>query len=687
MDKLEYEDLGLSNESGNEHFDVVAERAIARRSFLRMGIGAATVGVFAPSLVACGPSTQTMTTKALGFSNVAVSTADTVVVPAEYQWQVVYAWGDPINGVSPVFKQDASNTAAEQNLQAGMHHDGGHFFSLPDWKSTSSTSGIWACNHEYIDSSLLLGPVTLANLSTAANVAKAKAAHGCSVVEFERAADGKWAVKKNSPYARRITADTEIEISGPARGDALLKTSADPTGTLVKGTINNCAAGYTPWGTYTTCEENFNGTFGTVSTTYTPSPDHRRYGLVASGYAPGGVQLFPWWIQDTRFDLALEPNEANRFGYVVEIDPYDPSRRPVKRTAMGRFKHENCEWLLTKDGRVAFYMGCDEVNEYIYKFVTAGKFNADVRSANFNLLDTGTLYVAKFNDNGTGEWLELSLGKNGLTAEHGWTSQAQIHIRTRQAGDRAGATMMDRPEWVATNKQTNDVFVTLTNNSRRGTTPPSVNAADGTSTASSARPALNAVNPRGNAASGGNPYGHIVRWKEVGDDAGATTFNWSVFVLAGDAAQTDAFKKGSINGDAFGSPDGLWVDDGGYLWIQTDVSTSRLSNNATLATPPTTPNTNYVNLGNNQMLVADPTSGLIKRFLVGPSQCEITGAHMTPDRKTMFINIQHPGEDGSDGDLSSTPKKFSSWPDGAAGGRPRSATIAITRKDGGVVGT
>jgi secreted PhoX family phosphatase len=357
---------------------------------------------------------------------------------------------------------------------------------------------------------------------------------------------------------------------------------------------------------------------------------------------------------------------------------------------MGRFKHENCEWLLAKDGSVAFYMGCDEVNEYIYKFVTAGKFNPDVRAANFNLLDAGTLYVAKFNDDGTGAWLELSLGKNGLTAANGWTEQAQIHIRTRQAADRAGATMMDRPEWVATNKKTNDVFVTLTNNGNRGTnngSQPFSNPVDGTGAGSGAFPAVDKANPRGTVASGGNAFGHIIRWKDDGDDSAATTFKWSVFVLAGDPQQTDDAKKGNIDGDAFGSPDGLWVDDSGYLWIQTDVSTSRLSNYALLSTPPGTPNPNYINLGNNQMLMADPNTRKVKRFLVGPSQCEITGVHMTPDRKTMFINIQHPGEDGRDADISATPKKFSSWPDGAAGGRPRSATIAITRKDGGIIGT
>lgn len=680
--EIDFEDLGLSNTSGNEHFEPVAERAIARRSFLKMGIGTAAIGVFSPLLKACGGSDNAIAAtpiRPLGFTGVSVSTLDTVVVPPEYQTQVVYAWGDPINGVAPLFKQDGTNTAAEQLLQSGMHHDGGHFFSLPDWKSTSSSSGLWAVNHEYIDPSLLVGPA--ATWSTAEGVAKAKAAHGVSIVEFTRGADLKVSVVRNSTFARRITADTEMDITGPARGNDLMKTSADPTGVLVKGTINNCAAGFTPWGTYLTCEENFNGVFGTDTAGFAPTPLMSRYGLRATGFTTNingaATPIYPWWKQDSRFDLAKEPNESNRFGYVVEIDPYNPTARPAKRTAMGRFKHENCEWLLAADGRVVYYMGCDERNEYIYKFVTDGKFDANNRAANFNLLDNGTLYVAKFNDDGTGQWLPLVLGQSGLNAANGWTSQADISIRTRQAADRAGATSMDRPEWVAVNRKTNDVFVTLTNNTRRGTTPASNNAMDGSSAADSARPAVNAANPRAN-----NVYGHIIRWKDDNNDPASVTFKWSVFVLAGDPLQTDANKKGNIKGDAFGSPDGLWFDEAGYLWIQTDVSTGSLFTNN-----PSNPNADYRNLGNNQMLYADPATGEIKRFLVGPAQCEITGAHMTPDRKVMFINIQHPGESGSDEDLSATPKKFSSWPDGASGGRPRSATIAITRKDGGLIGT
>lgn len=669
---MDYEDLGLSNTSGNEHLVEVVDRGISRRSFLRYGSGALSLGLFAPLVQGCGDSNSDV--PRLGFSSVPVSVKDAVEVPAEYQVQVVYAWGDPINGTSPAFKQDGSNTAAEQRLQSGMHHDGGHFYSLPDWKSTSSTSGLWAVNHEYVDPGLLIGPSSL--WPSAEGVAKSKAAHGVSVVQIDKQSDSKWKVVSSS-YARRIDADTDMDINGPARGHPLMKTSADPQGVIVKGTINNCAAGFTPWGTYLTCEENFNGVFGTDDSAWTANALQRRYGLSKTGYVPNDVALYPWWKQDARFDLSKEPNEANRHGYVVEIDPYSPSKKPVKRTALGRFKHENCEWMLTKDGRIAVYMGCDEVNEYIYKFVSTGKVDMNDRAKNVDLLDSGILYVAKFNDDGTGSWLELSPGKNGLTQANGWDTLGDICLRTRQAADRAGATMMDRPEWVAVNRNNGDVFVTLTNNSRRGTTPASGNNSDGSTPGGTARPPTDKVNP-----TGPNPYGHIVKWRDAGGDSAATSFTWSIFLKAGDKMQSDTLKKGTINGDDFGSPDGLWVDDAGYMWIQTDVSTSRI-----MAPDLSRTNADYKNLGNNQMLLADPATGQVKRFLVGPNQCEITGAHMTPDRKTMFINIQHPGEDGGDADISATPRKYSSWPDGASGGRPRSATIAITRKDGGEIGT
>jgi secreted PhoX family phosphatase len=378
------------------------------------------------------------------------------------------------------------------------------------------------------------------------------------------------------------------------------------------------------------------------------------------------VSVYRWWEHDERFDLAKHPNEANRFGYVVEIDPSRPRSTPYKRTALGRFKHENAAVTLARDKRVVVYMGDDERNEYIYKFVSRESFDAKDITKNRDLLADGTLYVANFRGDQSGEWLELTIGKNGLTKENGFESQADICVRTRQAADRAGATMMDRPEWVAVHPQSGDVFVTLTNNDRRGTSPPSKNDADGSTASSSARPKTDAANPRA-----ANIYGHIVRWAEDGGDPAAVSFRWDVFVLTGDPTK-DA--KTNIKGDMFASPDGLWFDPRGILWIQTDAA-------ARLMSEPS-----YANLGNNMMLACDPASREIRRFLVGPKGCEITGVAMTPDHRTMFVNIQHPGEPLTDISNPKNPTAISAWPDHDKTGRPRSATVVITRDDGEPIG-
>jgi hypothetical protein len=365
---------------------------------------------------------------------------------------------------------------------------------------------------------------------------------------------------------------------------------------------------------------------------------------------------YRWNEFDERFDAAKNPNEPNRFGWVVEIDPWSPTSTPVKRTALGRCKHEGATATLAKDGRVVVYMGDDERFEYVYKFVSSGRYRAGDRAANRDLLDEGTLYVARFAADGSGEWLPIVFGQGPLTAANGFTSQADVLIRTRAAADALKATPMDRPEWIAVSPQNGDVFCTLTNNNQRG---------------ASGRPAIDAANPRGD-----NIYGHIVRWREAGGDAGSTAaFRWDIFATCGDPKATDPNKRGNVKGDPYGSPDGLWIDDRGLLWIQTDVSTSVLGKG------------DYANLGNNMMLAADVTTGETRRFLVGPNGCEVTGVIMTPDRRTMFVDIQHPGETASERSDPAAPKAISSWPDGAAGGRPRSATIVIRKLDGGIVGT
>jgi uncharacterized protein len=484
-------------------------------------------------------------------------------------------------------------------------------------------------------------------------VRKSQAAHGVSVQLVQKTPAG-WKTQP-SAEARRITAYTPIEISGPARGHALMKTAADADGVRVLGTLNNCANGQTPWGTYLTCEENFNGYF----VTDLASKEQKRYGINDKGFG------YHWQEHDERFNAALHPNEPNRFGWVVEIDPYNANAIPKKRTALGRFKHEGAMVTLASDGRVVVYMGDDERNEYIYKFVTSKAHDPKHPERSADLLDDGVLFVAKFSKDGKGEWLPLVHGRNGLVAENGFSTQADICIKTRQAADHIGATMMDRPEWIAVNPSNKQVYVSLTNNSRRGTGAETNNLKDGSTVAASANPAMDAVNPRKE-----NSMGHIVRWDEFANNPAATLFDWDVFVLAGDRTLADNNKHNSNKGDTFGSPDGLWFDPAGNLWVQTDISTSTLGKG------------DYTNMPNNMMLVADTESGELKRFLTGPRGCELTGAAMTPDRKTLFINIQHPGEPPSERSDPAQPKAISNFPDGEQGGRPRSVTLAITRDDG-----
>jgi secreted PhoX family phosphatase len=627
-------DQPCSNPSKNSPFQAILESRLTRRDVLASGLAAAAAAWLGGR--GAGPARAA---PVFGFQGIPVSREDRVVVRPGYTADVLYAWGDPVSD-GPVFKPDASSTAEEQAQQAGMHHDGVHFFPLPAG-TRGSSRGLLAMNHEYTDDGLL--HVGGMEPWTALKVAKAQAAHGVSVVEVAEI-DGAWQVVRPSPYARRITAATPMRFAGPAAGHRLLQTGFDPTGATVLGTVNNCAMGHTPWGTYLACEENFNGYFVNGSATL-PAP-HRRYGISAKGAG------YRWHEHDERFDAARHPNEPNRFGWVVEIDPFDPRRQPVKHTALGRLKHEGAQVTLAPDRRVVVYMGDDERAEYIYKFVSEGRYDPGQREANLALLERGTLYVARFAPDGTGEWRALVHGQNGLDATGGFADQAEVSVMTRQAADRAGATPMDRPEWIAVNEQTHEVYCTLTNNSTRG--------AEG-------GPPVDPANPRAR-----NVFGHIIRWRERNADPAATEFAWDVFLLCGDPASPAEARRGNVNGDAFGSPDGLWLDGRGVLWIQTDVSPSTLLQG------------DYAGLGHNQMLAADPVTREVRRFLTGPAGCEITGVTATPDGRTMFVNIQHPGETPSERSDPARPTAISSWPGGE---RPRAATVVIRKRDGGVVGT
>jgi hypothetical protein len=624
----DYDQACIASPSRNPTIADLVEIALTRRRFLQAGLAGAFAALPGGGLLANGPT--------LGFRAVAPSAADAVLVAPGYRAQVLYRWGDPagVAAGSPEFRRDAGNSAADQALQAGMNHDAIEYFPLPR-DSRSATRGLLALNHEYADDGLL-HPDGMKTWS-AEKVRKSQAAHGVSVIEVERAG-ADWRVVRPSQYARRITAYTPMRIAGPVAGTDFVRTTADPAGATALGTLNNCAGGRTPWGTYLTCEENFHSYFGGKPPV---TAAMRRYGLGRGGWG------FRWEEHDRRFDLAAEPNEPNRFGWVVEIDPYDPRATPVKRTALGRFMREGAMLALAADGRVVAYSADDAPFEYVYKFVSRDRYTG--RAANRDLLDHGTLYVARFAGDGTGEWRALRHGDPGLTGADGFASQADVLVRARMAADALGATRMDRPEWVAVHPRTREVYCALTNNPRRG--------AEG-------RPPPDPANPRAN-----NVYGHIVRWREAGNDPAASRFAWDVFVQSGDPAHPDPAKRGTVKGDGFGSPDGLAFDARGVLWIATDGPTGG----------------DYAGLGNNQLLAADVVTGETRRFLVGPRECEITGIAFAPDGRTLFVNVQHPGSQArSDPD---NPRAYSNWPDFDPAGRPRAATLAITKDDGGVIGT
>ncbi len=468
------------------------------------------------------------------------------------------------------------------------------------------------------------------------DVHKGIAAHGVSIVEVVQR-DGVWQIVLDSPYNRRITAASPMKITGPAAGHDLLRTHADPSGENSLGTWNNCGNGITPWGTYLACEENFNGYFATPSQPNLELGDtYKRYGVKNKDRG------YNWSRVDERFDVAKHPNEPHRAGYIVEIDPSDPASVPMKRTAMGRFKHENCEIVVADNGHVVAYMGDDERGEFIYRFVSNGKYVAGSPN-NADLLADGVLSVAKFEEDGSGRWIEMSPESTGMSLE-------EICVFSRIAGSKVGATTMDRPEWVAANPHKAEVYCCLTNNKNRGKKP----NAGGDPTP------VGGPNPRK-----ANKYGQIVRWVPEGDDHTTASFSWDLFVIAGNPAVHDDDRAGSANiniDNMFNSPDGLAFDSAGNLWIQTD---GKYSNEG-----------DFAGMGNNQMLLADVGTREIRRFLVGPKECEVTGITWSTDKRTMFVGIQHPGE--------ANPQECH-FPDGD-NTVPRSTVIAITRSDGGIIG-
>ncbi len=615
---------------------------LSRRGFIGAGAlcGAALFlggGLLGRSALAAGVSAGT--SQLLGFTGIAAATSDSITLPPGYKSSVLISWGQPLAKNGPAFDPSGNGTAQAQEVQFGDNNDGMSLFAFPDDKHRA----LMAINNEYTNYRYLYPHG--GQPQSAEDVRKAQASEGVSVIEVQHK-HGQWQFVQGSRYNRRIHGNTPIRLSGPAAGHDLLKTAADPKGKHVLGTFQNCANGKTPWGTYLTCEENFTDCFGSSNPEQKFDAAQKRYGAVVAS------KDINWHLHDPRFDLAKNPNELNRHGWVVEIDPFDPQSTPVKRTALGRFKHENAALAQTRDGRAVVYMGDDERGEFIYKFISRDKINQRNPKANRDLLDHGTLYVARFDagdgnpdrPKGQGQWIELTHGKNGIDASSGFADQAQVLIQARLAASVVQATRMDRPEWIVVSPKDGQVYCTLTNNVKRGE--------DG-------QP-VGGPNPREK-----NVYGQILRWRTGNDDHGAMNFSWDLFVVAGNPSVHAGQPKGGSSNitpeNMFNSPDGLGFDQAGRLWILTDGDYSNSGD--------------FAGMGNNQMLCADPDSGEIRRFMVGPVGCEVTGIAFAPDQKTLFVGIQHPGENGG-----------STFPEHLPNGKPRSSVMAITREDGGIIG-
>ena len=649
---VEIEDIGSIPDPRGTIGELMERRLSRRAALLGLGAAGGAATLTDQLLAAAGPaSAQTAVAmeggpSSLGFRELSHRMSQRDAVAEGYEIQTVIRWGDPVLPEAPAWNASAQ-TAEAQAGQFGYNNDFLDFKPLPQG-SNSSDHGLLVVNHEYADTQLMFPGIGAArNERLRANAEQSRIeqmAHGLSVVEIRRQ-EGRWSVVGNSRHNRRITVGTEMRISGPAAGHALMKTSADPSGTRVRGTLNNCAGGNTPWGTVLTAEENFNQYFGGEAARSGPQAEsYRRYGIVPQA-------SYGWHRFEDRFNLDKEPNEPNRFGWTVEFDPYDPNSVPVKRTALGRFKHEGATHAISHDGRVVIYSGDDERFDYVYKFVTARPWNPNDRAANRDLLDEGTLYVARFHDDGKMDWLPLVQGSGPLTAANGFRSQADVLISTRRAADLLQATPMDRPEDVEANPANGRVYVMLTNNSQR--------SAD----------RVNAANPRAR-----NVHGHVVEIIPPGAgtnrvDHASTEGRWEIFLMAGKPG-IDAgarYHRATGTDGWLSCPDNCAFDSKGRIWIATDGAPGAA--------------------GVADGIYAADTTGhgraLTKLFYQAPTGAEVCGPCFTPDNRTLFLAIQHPGDDrGSTFEQPST-----RWPDFADGVPPRPSVIAIVKKDGGEIGS
>jgi len=637
--------------------DVINAR-YGRRDVLRgvLGVSASTALFGTSALIAPDTAAASERQSRYTFEELTAGNDETHHVADGYDAQVLLRWGDPITADAPDF--DVMNqTAAAQLKQFGYNNDYVGFLPL----DASDTRGLLCVNHEYTNEEVMfpgLGRQDRAGFDgmTRALVDIEMAAHGGSVVEIERDDAGTWSVVRDSAMNRRITPlDTVMELSGPAAGHARLKTNDDPSGKRVIGTLNNCAGGMTPWGTWLMAEENFHGYFWTDTRDADGRPDisaqpqarqMKRYGVPGMWYA--------WGKHHDRFNIDKEPNMPNKFGWVVEVDPTDPTSTPVKRTALGRFRHEGAETTISSDGRLVIYMGDDNRFDYQYKYVSTGTVSGTA-SENGALLDDGILYVARFDEDGTIDWMPLVHGTGPLTAENGFADQGDVVIDARLAADLLGATPMDRPE-DAQPRGDGTAYVMLTNNSRRK------------------EDQVNAANPRA-----GSRFGHIIEIREADGNHAATSGTWSILVKCGDPAISEVgaqWNPDTSDDGWFGSPDNCAFDADGRLWVATDQGSR------------------WGKTGKSDGLYgletdgdARGTSRLFFRCPVGGEMC---GPYFTSDGETLFLAVQHPGTDGTRHfkgfERESTfEDPATRWPDFDPAMPPRPSVVVVTKIGGGKI--
>jgi len=640
IDRDQEDDVVRSDAGRGPTIGEVVEKRVSRRAFLKGATIGATLVIGAQGLqtsVASAQEAQPQQTMRLDFTKIEPSAEDRLILADGHSAAVVLRWGDPLTADAPEF--DANNlTGAAQEKQFGYNCDFVGYFPIP--ANTLSNVGILTVNHEYTNPELMFAGYNLeAPEPTREQVDVELAAHGVSVV-LVQLENGTWTYDRNAGINRRYTATSPMRISGPAAGLDWLKTSANPDGTMAQGTLNNCAGGKTPWGTMLTAEENFHQYYANLALLPADDPRyavHERYGLPEEGSERR------WENYYDRFDVSKEPNDSFQQGWVVEIDPYDPGFVPVKRTALGRFRHEGATFAVAPSGRVAFYTGDDARFEYMYKFVTNRAWNPNDKAANADLLDDGVLYVARFDEDGTGEWLPLIYGQGPLTEENGFASQGDLLIKTRLAADLLGATKMDRPEDIEASPVTGKVYALMTNNNQRGT---------------EGRPGVDAANPRPD-----NRTGHVIELVEANNDHAATTFSWEIFLLCGDPSDESTYFAGFDKSQVspIACPDNLTFDRAGNVWIATDGAFSPLKTNDGLFAVP----------------AEGSQRGYVQQFFSTVFGSEVCGPEFTPDNQSLFIAIQHPGEGSTFAEPSST------WPDG---GVPRPSLIVARRDGGGMVG-